>query len=72
MVNLISLNTSLSRLISAWTNLETSLGAIARLRDFIRDTPQEEDAKAEYLPTLPQGWPSAGAIDFKMLDATYK
>ncbi|KAK7736159.1 hypothetical protein SLS53_007187 [Cytospora paraplurivora] len=72
MVSLISLNTDLSRIITAWTNLETSLGAIARLRDFVRDTPQEEDAGAESLPAVPQGWPSAGAIDFKHVDATYK
>ncbi|ROW08715.1 hypothetical protein VPNG_06410 [Cytospora leucostoma] len=72
MVSLISLNTALSRIITAWTNLETSLGAISRLRDFVRDTPQEEDADAKYLPAVPQGWPAAGEIEFSHLDATYK
>ncbi|KAF4934491.1 ABC transporter gloK [Colletotrichum fructicola] len=72
MVSLMGLNSSLSRLISSWTNLETSLGAIARLRDFVRDTPQEDSVDTESLPPVPQGWPSPGAIDFKSIDARYK
>nr|XP_036575809.1 ABC multidrug transporter [Colletotrichum truncatum]KAF6782442.1 ABC multidrug transporter [Colletotrichum truncatum] len=72
MVSLMGLNSSLSRLISSWTNLETSLGAIARLRDFVRDTPQEDGVDTQRLPPVPQGWPSSGAIDFKSIDARYK
>ncbi|KAK2756862.1 ABC multidrug transporter [Colletotrichum kahawae] len=56
----------------SWTNLETSLGAIARLRDFVRDTPQEDGVNAQNLPSVPQGWPSSGAITFKNIDARYK
>ncbi|KAK1565943.1 P-loop containing nucleoside triphosphate hydrolase protein [Colletotrichum navitas] len=72
MVSLMGLNSSLSRLISSWTNLETSLGAIARLRDFVRDTPHEDGANAQNLPPVPQGWPSLGAINLKSIDARYK
>lgn len=72
MVSLMGLNSSLSRLISSWTNLETSLGAIARLRDFVRDTPREDSVDTQSLPPVPQGWPSPGAIDFKSIDARYK
>ncbi|KAK2043559.1 P-loop containing nucleoside triphosphate hydrolase protein [Colletotrichum somersetense] len=72
MVSLMGLNSSLSRLISSWTNLETSLGAIARLRDFVRDTPHEDGANAQNLPAFPQGWPSSGAINLKSIDARYK
>ncbi|EQB45813.1 ABC transporter [Colletotrichum gloeosporioides Cg-14] len=72
MVSLMGLNSSLSRLISSWTNLETSLGAIARLRDFVRDSPQEDGVDAQRLPPVPQGWPSSGAIEFKRIDARYK
>ncbi|KAI8313634.1 ABC transporter atnG [Colletotrichum sp. SAR11_59] len=72
MVSLMGLNSSFSRLISSWTNLETSLGAIARLRDFVRDTPQEDSVDTQSLPPVPQGWPSPGAIDFKSIDARYK
>ncbi|KAM0816280.1 putative ABC transporter FUM19 [Seiridium cardinale] len=69
MVTLISFNNSLSRVISSWTNMETSLGAIARLRDFIRDTPRE-DSVAQFLEP-PESWPSTGAIQIKGLTATY-
>lgn len=72
MVNLIGLNTSLSRVINAWTNLETSLGAIARLRDFTRDTPREDDANAQPPLPLPQGWPFSGGVEISKVNATYK
>ncbi|GJC78756.1 ABC transporter atnG [Colletotrichum liriopes] len=72
MVSLMGLNSSLSRLISSWTNLETSLGAIARLRDFVRDTPQEDGVNAQNLHTLPEGWPAVGAINIRNINARYK
>ncbi|KAK1958778.1 ABC multidrug transporter [Colletotrichum sublineola] len=72
MVSLMGLNSSLSRLISSWTNLETSLGAIARLRDFVRDTPHEDGANAQNLAPVPQGWPSSGAIKIMSMNAGYK
>ncbi|KAF2995600.1 hypothetical protein E8E14_000809 [Neopestalotiopsis sp. 37M] len=68
MVTLIGLNTSLSRVIDSWTSMETSLGAIARLRDFIQDTPQE-DSSAQSPP--PKSWPSNGAIAIHGLTSTY-
>ncbi|KZL77916.1 ABC multidrug transporter [Colletotrichum tofieldiae] len=71
MVSLMGLNSSLSRLISSWTNLETSLGAIARLRDFVRDTPQEDGVNAQNLHTLPEGWPALGAINIRSINARY-
>ncbi|KAK6086081.1 ABC multidrug transporter [Seiridium cupressi] len=69
MVTLISFNNSLSRVISSWTNMETSLGAVARLRDFIQDTPRE-DSVAQFLEP-PESWPSTGAIQINGLTATY-
>lgn len=41
LVNLIDLNTNLSNFVIQWTNLEISLGALARLRSFMNQTPQE-------------------------------
>lgn len=70
MVTLIGFNDSLSRVISSWTNMETSLGAIARLRDFIRDTPQEDSGAQSSEP--PKPWPSTGAIQFNGLTSTYQ
>lgn len=70
MVTLIGFNNSLSRVISSWTNMETSLGAIARLRDFIWDTPQEAAASQSSEP--PKLWPLTGAIKINGLTSTYQ
>lgn len=64
------LNNSLSKLINSWTNLETALGAAARLRDFLRDTPKKD--YSEYLPAPPRDWPSMGAIELDAVTATYQ
>lgn len=56
-------------LIKFWMNLETSLGAVARLRHF------EQTLKPEDLPcernVMPVGWPSQGHIQFKDVSASY-
>lgn len=70
MVTLIGLNTSLSRVIDSWTSMETSLGAIARLRDFIKETPQEVSSAQSTQP--PKSWPSNGAIAIHSLTSTYQ
>lgn len=70
MVTLIGFNDGLTRVISSWTTMETSLGAIARLRDFIRDTPQEDSVVQYSAP--PKSWPSTGAIEINGLTSTYQ
>ncbi|KAF8849622.1 putative multidrug resistance protein MDR [Acephala macrosclerotiorum] len=72
MINIIGFNTSLSRLINSWTNLETSLGAAARLRDFLRDTPKEDKDYSGDLPSLPKDWPSLGDIELGNVSAKYQ
>ena len=70
MVNIIGLNSVLSRLLTAWTSLETSLGAIARLRSFINDTPKEDRPEESFLP--PPDWPTTGSIDMKDVTEGYR
>jgi ATP-binding cassette, subfamily C (CFTR/MRP), member 1 len=64
-----SFNNNLTAIIQMWTQLETSLGAIARLKRF------DEQTRNENLPhetsTVPAGWPSEGAIDFHDFSARY-
>ncbi|KAL2165882.1 hypothetical protein VTG60DRAFT_3684 [Thermothelomyces hinnuleus] len=43
LVNLISLSTSFKYLITFWANLETSIGAVARIRRFNKDVEPEEN-----------------------------
>ncbi|RAK73686.1 putative ATP-binding cassette transporter [Aspergillus fijiensis CBS 313.89] len=66
--NILSFNQSLSSLITGWTQLEISLGSIARTKDFERDTQPEETLKND---SVPASWPDRGAIEFKAVTAQY-
>lgn len=74
LLNLLGFNSSLSMLINSWTTLETSLGAIARLKDFVRDTPCEVDVAAETVDNQLdlKNWPTAGEIIVQNLSASYR
>lgn len=68
MVNLLGLNLTLTTVIDQWTSLETSLGAIARLKAFIGSTPNEnKDAEKE----MPDNWP-IGKIEIEGITASYR
>ncbi|EGU87681.1 hypothetical protein FOXB_01837 [Fusarium oxysporum f. sp. conglutinans Fo5176] len=54
MVNLLGLNLTLTTVIDQWTTLETSLGAIARLKSFISNTPNENKQDET---KVPDNWP---------------
>lgn len=69
LVNVLSFSQRLTILITSWTSLETSLGAISRLRSFEKDTPQETDPEHPVKPS--QDWPNRGAIDFKDITVSY-
>ncbi|KNG91202.1 ATP-binding cassette transporter [Aspergillus nomiae NRRL 13137] len=63
-------NTTLLRLVESWTSLEVSLGAIARLRSVVTETPEEENASDHKL-SLPLNWPVSGSIVARGLEAAY-
>lgn len=58
--NVLGFNMSLSGLINSWTTLETSLGAISRLKNFEQETENENQPGETGEP--PEDWPSKGAI----------
>lgn len=70
LLNLISFSATASLFISLWVRLETSLGGLARIKEFCEDTPQEEDRTDT--PGLPENWPSSGKIDFNCVTASYR
>lgn len=70
LVNMMSLSHALTNLVQHWTNLETSLGAIARIKDFAENTPVEGDPN-ESLGHLDPAWPSNGALTFERVSASY-
>jgi ABC-type multidrug transport system fused ATPase/permease subunit len=69
LLNVMSFNTSLSELIKDWTLTETSIGAIARVRDFVNNT--ENEAKSIESVEPPAEWPSSGAIEIRDFAASY-
>lgn len=71
LVNLLSFNATLAELIDAWTTLETSLGAVARLISFEKSTPTEHLKTDVQIPEVPHEWPSSGLVEIKNLTCGY-
>ncbi|KAI8249166.1 ABC transporter atnG [Colletotrichum sp. SAR 10_77] len=69
MVNIISFNRTLAEFIEMWTMLETSLGAITRLKYFIEHTPREDRECEKDKP--PSSWPENGKIEIGSVTAAY-
>lgn len=63
-------NTTLLKLVEYWTDLEISLGAIARLKALEATTPSEDEDEGGLGP--PRNWPSEGRIEFKSVTAAYR
>lgn len=71
LVMMIDLGQVLSELIQNWTLLETSLGAIARVKDFAESTPSEEkDLGVQVQEPTPE-WPRHGEIVFADTSIAY-
>lgn len=68
--NIIQFSQSIKLLITFWTNLETHIGSIARVKIF-DETVKPEDLETENRP-VPAAWPSQGAIEFKGVSASYR
>lgn len=76
-LNVITFSQSLSTILRNWTSLETSIGAIARIREFVQTTENENQA-VENVPLPCSGgggnstlWPPSGAIKFYNVSASY-
>ncbi|KAJ4131432.1 hypothetical protein NW768_005618 [Fusarium equiseti] len=69
LVQLISLSETVNLLIQFWTSIETSIGAVARIKQFSEDT-GEENLPGETQEPPPQ-WPDKGAIQVSNLTASY-
>ncbi|KAF7953040.1 hypothetical protein EAE96_006261 [Botrytis aclada] len=67
--NVLSFNETLSFLLQYWTQLEVSLGAISRTRQFATRTPSESKPLSRI--SLPTTWPEHGSIEIHNLNASY-
>jgi ABC-type multidrug transport system fused ATPase/permease subunit len=66
---IVTFPSSLSFLLMFWTQMETCLGAIARLKGFQEGTKPEDRPEETFIPG--EDWPSKGAIEFKNVCASY-
>ncbi|KAI1310106.1 ABC transporter [Xylaria venustula] len=69
LVIVIDFSSILRRLIVNWTNLESSVGAVARIKRFQSDTQYEKTMNRT--ADVPLKWPHSGAVDFKNVSASY-
>lgn len=68
LVLVLQFSSILTQCIQSWTKLETSIGAIARVQQFIKNTPMESSSSV----SLPDEFPEQGIIHFDGLSASYK
>jgi ATP-binding cassette subfamily C (CFTR/MRP) protein 1 len=68
---ILSFNTDIMLLIKSWTVLETSIGAVSRIQDFVSNTPSENQPQATVNPR-PDDWPCHGEVIFRNVTAAYK
>ncbi|KAI5235790.1 multidrug resistance-like protein [Aureobasidium subglaciale] len=66
---IISFTSNIKLLIMFWTQLESSLGAVARIRQFESENIAEDQAGEAHDP--PFDWPTKGVIDISDLSAKY-
>ncbi|KAH8903310.1 ABC transporter [Coniochaeta sp. PMI_546] len=62
-------NTTLLSLVTSFTNMEISLGAISRLKNLEADTPKEDRPCESYNPV--DTWPSSGVVDIQDVTVAY-
>lgn len=68
--NIMNLSAALKSAITSWTMLETSIGAVARVKRYEESTPDENLAAEDLQP--PETWPAVGTIVFDDVTASYK
>ncbi|KAF4215006.1 hypothetical protein CNMCM8980_008885 [Aspergillus fumigatiaffinis] len=70
LLNVILFSQSIKLLVTFWTNLETHIGSIVRIRSFT-ETVSSEDSPTEK-DDVPPNWPWGGDIEFKSVSAEYR
>lgn len=70
LVSLMSFGENLSGIVIFYTQLETSIGAIARLKTFSDDVKPEDRDEEDILP--PEQWPLAGEVELAGVSAAYE
>ena len=69
LTQIISFTGYLRLILLFWTQLETSVGAVARIKQFNNDTDDENKPMESYQP--PVDWPNKGHIEIEGVSAAY-
>lgn len=69
LTQIISFTSNLRLAIMFWTQMETSIGAVARIKKFEEETENEDRVGDTIEP--PTTWPSKGCVEVKNLTVTY-
>lgn len=67
--NIVMFSSTLQGLVTAWTQVETALGAINRIRSFILNV-ENENQEGE-VGIVAEDWPQRGGVVFKNISASY-
>ncbi|KAB8238859.1 putative ABC multidrug transporter [Aspergillus alliaceus] len=70
LLNVILFSQSIKLLVTFWTNLETHIGSILRVKLFSENVPSENLPSESH--SLPPDWPSRGSIVFDSVCAEYR
>ncbi|CAG8213587.1 unnamed protein product [Penicillium olsonii] len=70
LLNVIQFSQSIKLVVTFWTNLETHIGSIQRIKDFTSDVESEDKPGEDQ--DIPPNWPSNGAINFTSVSAAYR
>lgn len=70
LLNVVLFSQSIKLLISFWTQLETHIGSVARVKSFTTDAITEDKEGEDRVP--PPNWPSSGKIEFNNVEACHR
>jgi ATP-binding cassette subfamily C (CFTR/MRP) protein 1 len=68
--NVVTFSTTLQLLVQEWTQVETAIGAVSRIRSYVANV-QDENKDGED-GTVDSDWPRVGAVVFKNVEASYE
>ncbi|PWI71738.1 Na/K ATPase alpha 1 subunit [Purpureocillium lilacinum] len=68
LVTVVGFSETLARLVHSWTGLESSIGAVSRVKRFVDEVPLEDTGSKQ---PLPRGWPETGSIEISELVSAY-
>jgi ABC-type multidrug transport system fused ATPase/permease subunit len=70
LLNVIQFSQSIKLMVTFWTNLETHIGSIMRVKEFTQNVDSEDQPGED--GDIPPNWPSNGAVSFHSVSAAYR